>query len=498
VRSIRLKLLSGSLLTIGLPLVLFAMVGAMVLWRFYLRELEADLDARARVIGDAIAPTLAEIARQPGGAAPSLDSRELIDQIIQWSRHARSRVTIADARGVVRASSSDQGVGLPVDEASRPGLRDAVRGRANVTVWKSPNFDFEDTMYVNVPVRHEGRLVGAVRVAHSLQEIQQRVSRVRANLLAAVLVYAALLGLLTWILARGIVRPIEALQRDALQVAGGQLSYRVRVHGEDEIAHLARTINQMTARLEVLEDLRRRFVSDASHELRTPLTAIRSMAETILRYGDSDPGLRERYLPRIIAQTDHLARMATQLLDLSLIESGKFTDARAPLSLVEVLDGVAQSYGPRAAELGVDFVVAVPARLPLIHGDRDHLAQVFVNLLDNALRHTPSGGRVTLSARATERHVVASVEDTGRGIPAAHLPHLFERFYRVEPSRSPRSGGAGLGLAIVREIVLAHHGRIEVSSTVGEGTRFDVTLPQLAADWRASAPPSSPTTETDA
>jgi two-component system OmpR family sensor kinase len=498
VRSLRLKLLSGSLLTIGLPLVLFAVVAATVLWRFYLRELEADLDARARVIGDAIAPALAEINRQPAGAERSLDSRELIQQVIQWSQHARSRVTIADVRGIVRASSSSQGIGLPVDDASRPGLRDAVRGRGNVTVWKSPNFDFEDTMYVNVPVRHEGRLVGAVRVAHSLQEIQQRVARVRASLLAAVLVYAALLGLLTWILARGIVRPIEALQRDALQVAGGKLSYRVRVQGEDEIAHLARTINQMTARLEVLEDLRRRFVSDASHELRTPLTAIRSMAETILRYGDSDPGLSERYLPRIVAQTDHLARLATQLLDLALIESGRFSDARASLSLVEVLDEVALSYGSRAAELGVEFVVAVPARLPLVHGDRDHLLQVFVNLLDNAFRHTPAGGKVTLSAGSTGERVVASVGDTGRGIPSAHLPHLFERFYRVEPSRSTRSGGAGLGLAIVREIVVAHDGHIEVSSAVGEGTRFDITLPRLATDGRSSHAPPSPTTETDA
>jgi len=498
VRSIRLKLLSGSLLTIGLPLVLFAVVAATVLWRFYLRELEADLDARARVIGDAIAPSLAEIVQQPAGAERTLDSRELIEQIVQWSRHARSRVTIADSRGIIRASSSEKGIGLPVDDASRPGLRDAVRGRGNVTVWKSPNFDFEDTMYVNVPVRYERRLVGAVRVAHSLQEIQQRVARVRSNLLAAVLVYAALLGLLTWILARGIVRPIEALQRDALQVASGQLSYRVRVHGEDEIAQLARTINQMIAHLEVLEDLRRRFVSDASHELRTPLTAIRSMAETILRYGDSDPGLSARYLPRIIAQTDHLARMATQLLDLALIESGKFTDARAPLSLAEVLDGVAQSYVPRAAELGVGFSVDVPAGLPRVHGDRDQLGQVFVNLLDNALRHTPAGGRVTLSARSEGDRVVASVEDTGPGIAAAHLPHLFERFYRVEPSRSPRSGGAGLGLAIVREIVLSHDGRIEVSSVLGEGTRFDVTLPQLDADRRASEPPPSATTETDA
>lgn len=484
-RSIRRRLIAGGVLTLCLPLALFAAVTGTILWRFYLRELEAELTANAQVIAEDVAATLSSVA-------PTDEEERRVSLAIvgRWRRHTRLRVTVVGARATVLAASTGGGEGEPVDEARRPGLRRALEGHTNGTIWKSPNFDFEDTMYVNVPARRAGRVVGAVRVAHSLAEIQQKVARVRSTLLAASALYGAVLVFLVVAFARSVVQPIETLQRDATRIAAGDLSLRVGVQGRDEIAALAATINQMTARLQLLEGLRRQYVSDVSHELRTPLTAIRSMAETLLAYGDSDPALRERYLPRIVGQTDRLARLATQLLDLAQIESGNLVGSFAPVALEGVLDEIAATFGPQAQARSVDLALDVPGALPHVRGDRDRLVQVFVNLVDNALRHTPAGGRVTVRATAERDRVLVTVEDSGEGVAAEHLPHLFERFYRAQKSRSPQSGGAGLGLAIVRQVVEAHGGRIDVESVVGEGTRFRLALPcaEPAAPREASHP----------
>lgn len=456
---------------LGLPLLVFTLVASGVLWRFYLRQMETDLAAQANLLADTVGPSLAAA----GGAAPTAFSPEAIAR--HWRRRTVSRVTIADAAGVVRASSAGEGVGAAIDDARRPGMRAALSGRGNATTWRSPNFAYEDTMYVNVPAWSDGRVAGVVRVAHTLTAIQQRVARLRATLLLFILVYAGLLAAVTAGFARSIVGPVERLRADALRIASGDLAYRVDVGGPAEIAQLGATLNQMTTRLETLEGLRRRHVSDVSHELRTPLTAIRSMAETILQYGDSDPELRTRYLPRILAQTDRLARMVTQLLDLAHLESGGYVPSFAPVLVAGLVEEVVLAQAANAERLGVALRGTVSAPGLAVRGDRDRLVQVLMNLLDNALRYTPRGGAVTIEALATRGHVEITVADTGGGVPPEHLPHLFERFYRVESARSPQAGGTGLGLAIVRNLVEAHAGRVRVASAPGEGTTFLIELP---------------------
>jgi signal transduction histidine kinase len=468
-RTIRWKLIGSSLLVISVPLLIFAYFMAWLLWNFYLTQLEDELRTKTYVIADAVAPVLSPDT--PG------DPTTLKRMVDEWKRYSNMRVTVADAHGIIRAATVQDDIGKPLGDA-RPGMKEALKGRMNSTIWKSPNFDFEDTMYVNAPARtDDGRIVGAVRVAYSLTQIQNKVSRIRLVLLAGVALYALFIIVLTVLLAGSIVRPVESLKRSAHELASGNLDHHVSVQGTEEINQLADTLNRMTQRLQQLEGMRRQYVSNVSHELRTPLAAIRGMAETLMLHGDTDAELRGRYLPRIISQTERLARLATQLLDLAQIESGNLVGSFETLSLHSVVEEALHLCSNSAAEQGIEVVMDVPPALPLLLGDRDRLMQVFLNLVDNAIRYTPAGERIVIAAKEDSGSLIVTVTDPGQGIPAEHLPHLFDRFYRVDAARSRSAGGTGLGLSIVKQIVEAHGGRIMVESEVGQGTRFTLTFP---------------------
>ena len=468
-RTIRWKLITSSLLAIGIPLMVFAYAMASLLWLFYRDNLEKNLRSNAHLVAEACTPALSPKTPDDPGALSRL--------VNQWKVHTDVRITIVDGRGRIAASSTPDDIGQPVKDERRPGLPEALAGTANSTIWKNPQYGNQDTMYANVPVLENGEIIGAVRVAYTLTQIQEKIAHIRAMLFISVGAYGLLIIVLTVWLAGSIAAPVEALTRDAQRLGRGDLSHRIQVKGTEEINQLAMTLNLMTEQLQHLEGMRRQYVSNVSHELRTPLASIRGMAETLVAHGESDPDLRERYLPRIISQTERLARLATQFLDLALIESGSMVKFLGEVSLASIVSEVVATSGVRAEVEGIALRVDVPENLPPVVADRDRLLQVFINLVDNAIRYTPPGGEVSIRSRLEDEEVCTSVCDTGSGIPPEHLPHLFERFYRVDPARTARSGGTGLGLSIVEQIVAAHGGSINVESEVGRGTCFHVSLP---------------------
>lgn len=277
-------------------------------------------------------------------------------------------------------------------------------------------------------------------------------------------------------LARGALAPIEKITATAERISAEKLSERVEApNPNDELGRLAATLNQTFDRLQRSINEMRQFTADAAHELRSPLAVMRTEAEVTLRNARSVEEYR-RVIEVTLEEVTRLAGVVDQLMTLSRHDAGIETGFREEVPLHALLGDVTDKFRTVAKEKGLTFDVA-PLPHWNVHGDDIWLSQLFFNLLDNAMKYTPRGGHVALKAETNGQLAKFIIEDTGIGISAEHLPHLFKRFYRVDHSRNRAFGGTGLGLAICKSIVEAHHGQIEVNSQPNLGTRFTVTLP---------------------
>jgi two-component system OmpR family sensor kinase len=296
-----------------------------------------------------------------------------------------------------------------------------------------------------------------------------------------------LAAVLAWWISRSVARPLQRVAGAAHAIAQGDYDQTVPVSGPSEVRHVAQDFNRMAQQVRSARDAQRDFVANVSHELKTPLTSIQGYAQAIVDGTAGDPETIQRSAGVIHDEADRMARMVSELLDLARIESGQVVMERAAVDLGGLLKNVVERFQLRAQEQGVTLSARI-ADLPPVTGDGDRLVQVFTNLLDNALKHTPAGGKVTVTAQqltpsgmrkrggAWPRGVEVAVSDSGQGIPPQDLSRVFERFYQVDKSRR-HTGSVGLGLAISREIVQAHGGSIKAESIVGLGTRFTVVLP---------------------
>jgi two-component system sensor histidine kinase ResE len=248
--------------------------------------------------------------------------------------------------------------------------------------------------------------------------------------------------------------------------------------GPHEVQDLTRAFNSMVTRVESSQRSQRDFVANVSHELKTPLTSIQGFAQAILDDTADTPETRKQAAQIIYNEAGRMHRMALDLLDLARLEAGTADLKMSAVDVKVLLDSIVEKFSPQAKRAGIDLTSNVPANLPSLIGDGDRLAQVFTNLVDNAIKFTLAGGSVALFASPSGVEMEISITDSGIGVPKEALPRLFDRFYQVDPSRAGgESHGAGLGLAIVREIIEAHNGRISVRSEVGHGTTFVIHLP---------------------
>lgn len=293
---------------------------------------------------------------------------------------------------------------------------------------------------------------------------------------------AALLAILLAVLvSRSIALPLQKMAHVAHGIARGDYSHTAPITGPDEVQELGQSLNDMSRQVQATQQAQRDFVANISHELKTPLTSIQGFAQALGEgIVDSPEGAR-RSAQIIYDEAQRLRRLVDELLDLARLDAGLRNLNRAPLDPRALLLALTDKFALRAQEKQVTLTANLPAALPTLIGDADRLAQVFTNLLDNALKHTPPHGAVTLTATPTPHGLTLLISDTGPGIPSQDLSRIFERFYQVDKSRS-RSVGVGLGLAITKEIVEAHGGQVSVVSPPGQGAQFTVTLPFARPD----------------
>lgn len=304
--------------------------------------------------------------------------------------------------------------------------------------------------------------------------LTQFTERVTRTLILAGLLAGVVGVVLVLFLSRRILGSIGNLTAAARGLGSGDLSSRVPVRGNDEVAELGHAFNNMADALEDSERQRRNMVSDVAHELRTPLANIQGHIEA-MQDGLMQPNAEN--LDTVHQQTLHLNHLISDLRLLSETESRELSLSMEPTSIGEIVNDAVGSFRPHADNASIRIIAEIADALPAVSVDRLRIQQVLGNLLDNAIRHTPPGGVVTASARNHDGGVRVEVADTGPGIPPDALPHVFDRLYRVDSSRDRSTGGSGLGLTIARQLVEAHSGTIWAESQLGQGSRFGFDLP---------------------
>jgi len=366
----------------------------------------------------------------------------------------RPHLRLADARGNVVADSRDEPSGK---------LTSTERGAAIV-------LQTERGEVIGYLVAEASS--GMMQVRSNEQQLLDRL--VRAAWIAATIA-GCLALLLALLLSYGLLQPVVDLTRAAVKMANGDLSQRVQVKRKDELGTLGTAFNHMASSLQRAEQNRRAMTADIAHELRTPIAIQRAHLEALQ---DGVYPLTAENLQPVLDQTELLARLVDDLRTLALADSGELKLEMAPLNLSQLAQRVIERFRPEAEMRGVNLVLAgAPSGPVTIRGDANRIEQVLNNLLSNALRHTPSGGQVSLRIDLKDSWVETHLADTGPGIPPESLPRVFERFYRADKSRSREEGGTGLGLAIARQLAVAHGGDIRAANRPGGGAEFTVRLP---------------------
>ena len=437
---------------VGLSVGLVAVgVGGLVVWAGYRLQQATIEGSYHELLAKAL--VLATVLREPL-------EHGWVDQatVAEYAQTARARVLVLD-RSLRLVASSEPGSAPPSGTARQGWAREPSGVR----------------LYATVPVVEDaGRLYGAVELSVPATSVLEPVRRTWRSMAAVGAAVVAAVGLVSALLVGWITRPLRVLTHVAGALASGRLSERVPVEGAEELRRLADTFNRMAEQVQAMVERQRAFAAHAAHELRSPLASLRVRLE-ILQGRVAEDASAGKLVEDALRGVDRLQRLVDHLLALWAVQE-TVGPRPGPVDLAPALYELADEVGPLVAQAGLTLEVDVPPHLPDAMADVEQVRLVVRNLLDNAIKHTPHGGRVVLRARPRGDGVELVVQDTGVGIAPEHLPRVFDRFYRV-PTEVRGPAGSGLGLALVRELVEAQGGRVEVRSALRKGSEFRVWLP---------------------
>lgn len=328
-------------------------------------------------------------------------------------------------------------------------------------------------------ITSDAGIIGAIIYISQAEEIYEGLRSIRLKIIFWLVVIALLALMMSMFVVRTITRPIGELNEGISRMARGDLSSRVNVRGQNEFAQLAMAFNSMSERIEQFDNARNQFVSNASHELKTPLSTMKILIETLLYQEEYNAEMQKEFLGDVNKEIDRLSGIISDLLTLVNFDSGGARLKPGDVRIASIVQEQTQRLLPLARERGIEMNCVVKDACETV-GEAMKLQQVFYNVVDNAIKYTPRGGSVSVEVARVAKKAVVKISDTGIGIPEEDLPHIFERFYRVDKARSRETGGTGLGLSIVKQILITHGGDITVTSKEGAGTTFTIELPIVA------------------
>lgn len=453
--------LGGSIILLFLVVLLpLGFVIDQIFTGFYYSKVQQDIDGLASRYAESIAfnsnPMMA------------------VNMIEMMSQFSDIQLFIVNAEGKVIAHSgiSWQPNGTSISKEEIDAL---AKEKTIQKVMESPKTG-NRYLVSGAPIIAGKNFYGGVYVLSSIEDIYQSVNKVRELLiLSGVGAFFLAVGF-TFVLSRKLSDPLIQMERATRRIAKGELSTLVEVPSGDEIGSLAIAINDLAIDLQRYQDTRREFFANISHELRTPMTYLEGYAKVLKEGLYETAEEKEQYLDIIHQESKRLTHLIQELFELSKMEEGKISLNLEWIDLAEVMDTVVQKVGLKAKEKQLELLMNTEEQIPLAYADGFRMEQIFMNLLDNAIRYTERGTIRIQMTSMEPHHVTIIIADTGIGIPEEELPYIFERFYRVEKSRSREHGGTGLGLAIVKKLVELQAGAITVSSTLGRGTRFEIRL----------------------
>lgn len=391
--------------------------------------------------------------------------------ISDFNDKSSMEVWIIDKYGNVIISSS----GFPVSNyVEIPEYESVVADVKSVATWMGELSSGEKVITLTKAILNSERaMIGAVRYLVSLEDVDAQINSWYLIIFLVFVVLVLVLLISGTVFINSIVKPIRDINDTARMIADGNYDAKIDHYlYHDEIGDLCNSINNMAEKIQISDKIKNDFISTVSHELRTPLTAIKGWGETLLQVGDTDPALTQRGMTVIINESSRLNGIVEELLDFSRMQSGRMTLKIEKMDILAELDETVFAFKDRSVREGIELIYNAPDLPAPMDGDPDRIKQVFVNILDNALKYTKQGGRIVTVAEIKDDKITITVSDTGCGISEEDLPHVKEKFYKTNMTVH----GSGIGLAVVDEIIRMHKGTFDIDSVLGQGTTVTVTF----------------------
>jgi signal transduction histidine kinase len=460
-KSIYARLLATYLLLTALGTSLMA---SYILWSFhtyFMRTRETELENWTTAVSETVADALED--NQIGK----------VQQIVQrYGAPQTVTVRIFDPQARLLATSDPKLDQQVKDWYQVPGVREALENQQSQGITKGILSNV-DRLYIAKSIWRGGQLLGVLRMSIALEQYQRQFAKVIWSVFGTLILVIILCALISARLARSLSSPIETMRNFAIHLGRGHFGDKLLINQNNELDQLAVELNRMSARLASLDQERRTFLANVSHELRTPISNVLVTVDALKGGAYEEPELSIRFCQTIESEIKRLSQLVHDLLDLGRLEAGITQLKKQTFSLPSLINRTVNAMELRMQSVGVSAQVNV-AELSL-QGDPERLLQVFVNVLDNAIKHSLPNTQILISGYKEAKEAVVTIKDQGLGISEQDLPRIFEQFYTTDPSR--KGSGSGLGLALAKRIVEAHHGTITASSVVGQGATFTISLP---------------------